>query len=377
VRNKLIFLLVGLGIAGGVISAIVYAAPKRPQPPVFSPAPNPFAEGIYANGIIESYQSHGENTSIYPEVSGVVVRIFVAEGERVEPGVPLLQIEDSVQRAIVEQLESQAEASRAMLDELKAQPRKENLEVVRAQAELASANLKTAQDQRDKQMQSFQLDAKSVSKDALDNAVNAAKVAKANQDVALRQLELTRAGAWTFDIHNQQKQYEALTKGAASAAALLAKYTLRAPFSGTVLSILGSVGGYVSPQGAYDTYTQGFAPVVVLGIDSAVGDSKRWLAVRCYIDEILIPRLPGASEIHAKMFIRGTNISVPLEFVRMQPYVSPKIQLSNARTEKVDVRVLPIIFRFEPPPGIEVYPGQLVDVYVGDKETVSVFMGSK
>ena len=69
-----------------------------------------------------------------------------------------------------------------------------------------------------------------------------------------------------------------------------------------------------------------------------------------------------------QMFIRGTNISVPLEYVRVQPYVSPKIELSNQRTERVDVRVLPVIFRFEKPKNIDVYPGQLVDVYIGEKE---------
>jgi len=95
-----------------------------------------------------------------------------------------------------------------------------------------------------------------------------------------------------------------------------------------------------------------------------MGSSQGHLGVRCYIDEILIPRLPEASRIRAQMFIRGTSISVPLEFVRVQPYVSPKIQLSNQRTERVDLRVLPVIFRFTPPKGVELYPGQLVDVYV-------------
>jgi HlyD family secretion protein len=96
-----------------------------------------------------------------------------------------------------------------------------------------------------------------------------------------------------------------------------------------------------------------------------MGNGGAILGVRCYIDEILIPRLPPAARMQAKMFVRGTNVSVPLEFVRVQPYVSPKIQLSNERTERVDLRVLPVIFRFTPPKGVELYPGELVDVYVG------------
>jgi HlyD family secretion protein len=51
----------------------------------------------------------------------------------------------------------------------------------------------------------------------------------------------------------------------------------------------------------------------------------------------------------------------------LQPYVSPKIELSNQRQEKVDLRVLPAIFRFVPPPGVALYPGELVDVYVGQE----------
>jgi HlyD family secretion protein len=48
----------------------------------------------------------------------------------------------------------------------------------------------------------------------------------------------------------------------------------------------------------------------------------------------------------------------------VQPYVSPKIELSNEKQEQVDLRVLPVIFRFEKKDA-PVYPGQMVDVYIG------------
>jgi HlyD family secretion protein len=348
-----------VGILAGLLSAFVYARPTHPLPPAFNPAPNPFSQGIYANGIIESYQSSGANTNIYPEVSGTIVKVLVAEGQAVRKGVPLFVIDDSVQRALVEQQKSQAEAAQALLAELKAQPRKETLEVARAQVEMASASLKNTEDSLNKQTRAVALDARTVSKDVYDTAQNAVKVARANLDVVTRQYELTKAGAWVYDIRNQQRQVDALWKAVAASSALLAKYTVTAPSDGVVLSILTSVGSYISPQGSYDTYTQAFLPSLVMG------GAKAFLGVRCYIDEILIPRLPPAAKIQAKMFIRGTNVSVPLEFVRVQPYVSPKIQLSNQRTERVDLRVLPVIFRFPPLQGVEVYPGQLVDVYVG------------
>jgi HlyD family secretion protein len=358
VRNRVLFALVGLGIVAGLVSAYVYARPKHPLPPAFNPAPNPYGDGIYANGIVESYQANGENINIYPEVSGTITQVFVKEGQSVKQGTPLFAIDDSVQRALVEQQKSQAGAAQAVLEELNAQPRKENLEVARAQVEMATAGLKSAQDQLEKQQHAISIEPRAVSKDALDNTTNAVKVARANLDVVTRQYELTKAGAWVYDRRNQQRQVEVLQKAVATSSALLAKYTVKAPSDGVILSIQAAVGSYLSPQGIYATYTQGFAPVVVMG------SGQGHLGVRCYIDEILIPRLPPAARMRARMFIRGTNISVPLEFVRVQPYVSPKIQLSNQRTERVDLRVLPVIFRFEPPAGVDLYPGELVDVYV-------------
>ena len=226
-KNKLLFSLVILGIIAGLVSAYVYGIKKKPPPPVFNPAPNPYKKGVYANGIIESYLSNGSNINIFPEVAGVVTTIPAVEGSTVAKGAPLMRLDDSVQAATVEQQRSQAEAALAILNELKAQPRKENLEVSKAQAVLAAANLKTSQDQWEKLKRSFDMDPNSVSRDQLDNAENAMKSAAANLQVAERQLDLTKAGAWIYDIQNQERQYRALTKAYESSKALLAKYTIR------------------------------------------------------------------------------------------------------------------------------------------------------
>ena len=360
-RNKIIFILAFIGLAVGMVSAYLFGIETKPQPPAFNPASNPYGKGIYSNGIIESYQTNGENINIYPEVPGTVTAIRVAEGEVVRQGKPLISIDDSVQRATTAQLKSQAQAAGALLEELRAQPRKETLEVAKAQVEYAGAGLKSAQDELDKQQKSYELDQRSVSKDALDGAVNAVKVAKTNLEVVRRQYDLTRAGAWSYDIQNQEHQYDALTKAYQAASALLEKYTIKASADGVVLSINAAVGSYASAQGAYDSYTQGLTPVLVMGSD------QKYLGVRCYIDEILVHRLPQPARINAKMFIRGTDINIPLEYVRVQPYVSPKIELSNQRTERVDVRVLPALFRFAKPKNLALYPGQLVDVYIGEQ----------
>lgn len=359
-KNKLLFALSFIGILAGIAAAYFFSITKPALPPAFNPPSNPFVIGIYAEGIVESVQPSGENIDIYPEVPGTVKEILVAEGQEVQKGTPLLLIDDSIQRSTTEQQRLAAEAAHAVLEELIAEPRKEVLDVNESQVVSAEATLKTAQDELAKQKAAYEIDPRSISKDALDSAINAEAVARANLEVARRQRDLTKAGAWIFDIRNQENLYNSLERSYLASRALLSKYTLRSSTAGIVLSINTVIGNYVSPQGAYDSYTQGMDPVLVLGTQQIN------LHVRCYIDEILVPRLPPLSKIKAEMSVRGSNVKVPLTFVRVQPYVSPKIELSDERLERVDVRVLPIIFKIEKPKNVNLYPGELVDVYIGE-----------
>lgn len=193
-KNRIIFIASGIGVAIGLASAYLSGTVKKLPEPVFNPAPNPYAKGIYANGMIESYLPSGENINIYPEVAGVVTHILVSEGQTVSKGEPLLTVDDSVQKATTEQLKAQADAAQVMLQELKHQPRKEVLEVSRAQMILARASLNTSRVQRNKQKKSFDLDPQSVSKDTLDNAIHAVKVAEANLLVATRPIRTDQGG---------------------------------------------------------------------------------------------------------------------------------------------------------------------------------------
>jgi len=358
--RKLLMAIALAGVVAGCVLAYLSGITEAAQPPVFNPPANPYSNGIYANGIVESDQRSGENINVYPEVSGTVKQILVAEGQEIRKGMVLLVIDDSIQRAAAEQLQSQAQAAFALLEELKAQPRKETLDVAEAQVASAQASLKTAQDELDKQRAACDLNPRTISKDALDSAANAAASAQANLEVARKQRDLTKAGAWSYDIRNQERQYNALVNSHLSASALLSKYTLRAPSDAVVLAINSTAGSFVSGQGTYDTYTQGMTPVLVLGSPHAR------LNVRCYVDEILVPRLPSPARMKAQMSVRGSNVKLPLQYVRMQPFVSPKIELSDERLEQVDLRVLPVIFRLEKPKDLNLYPGQLVDVYIGE-----------
>lgn len=305
-KTRYIFLLSILGVLAALLSAYVHNTPVHTQAPVFDPATNPFAKGIYANGIVESDQASGANMNIYPEVSGTVRRVPVQEGQAVGKGDVLLLLDDGLQR--------------------------NNLMVAQAQETVADASQKTAQDQYTKLKAAYDMNHDFVSKDELDNAHNAVLVAAAGVELARRQYDMNRV--------------------------LLEKYTVRAPADGLVMALNAGVGSYVSPQGVYNAYTGGNDPAVTMS------SPQRNLAVRAYVDEILVARMPAPDHLYAEMSVRGSGVHVPLDFVRIQPYVIPKIDLSNGRQERVDVRVLPLLFRFKGGAGLQVYPGQLVDVYI-------------
>jgi HlyD family secretion protein len=358
--RKVIFALAIAGFVAGCIVAYASGRAARPLPPVFTPATDPYANGIYAQGIIESAQPSGANVSVFPEVAGTVKSIPVTEGQEVKRDEVLLVLDDATQRATTAQLHLQAQAAFATLEQLRVEPRKESLDVADAQVTSAATVAKTAEDAYARQRKAYDLDPRAISKNSLDSAANTVASARASLEVARKQRNLIAAGAWSYEIETQARQYDALNAAYQSANALLRKYTLRAPTDGRVLAINATVGGYVSTQGAYDTYTRGMDPVIVLE-----GSRRTQLQVRCFVDEILVPRLPAGARMTAQMSPRGSSVRIPLEFLRIQPLLSPKTQLSDQRQERVDVRVLPILFRFSPPRDVVLYPGQLVDVFIG------------
>lgn len=357
-KHRLLFAIAALGVIAGLVTAYLMGGEHRAAPPLFAPAPNPYAAGIYANGIIESAQGSGENVNLFAEVTAPVRRVLVADGSAVHAGQPLIELDDRVQRATTTQLQAQADAAERALAQLRAQPRREQLEVSQAQLAQARASLQAAQAPWRKLAQAFAADPGSTSRDALDNAANQVEVARTAVEVAQRQLALTRAGAWAYDIRTQESQWRAALAAWRAAQALLDKYTLRAPIDGVVIALNATVGALASAQGVYSAYTQGQDPLVVMS------SAQNELAVRVYVDEILLPKLPAGQALRAQMSVRGSDLKVPLVFDRIQPYVTPKIQLSDQRQEKVDLRVLPVVFRFRPPAGVHLYPGQLVDVYI-------------
>ncbi len=141
----------------------------------------------------------------------------------------------------------------------------------------------------------------------------------------------------------------------ASAHTTLDRMTVRSTIKGEVLQSKTRVGEFASAQ-ALST------PLMIIG-------TVEPLAVRVDIDESDAWRVQQAAP--ATAIVRGnTAISFPLTFKRFEPYVVPKRSLTGESFERVDTRVLQVIFSFERG-NLPLYVGQLVDVYIQSEKKLS------
>jgi HlyD family secretion protein len=92
-----------------------------------------------------------------------------------------------------------------------------------------------------------------------------------------------------------------------------------------------------------------------------LGNVER-LHVRVDVDENDAWRV--RSEAPAVAFVRGNReLKTPLQFVRTEPYIVPKRSLAGDTTERVDTRVLQILYSFDRGE-LPVYVGQQMDVFI-------------
>jgi HlyD family secretion protein len=137
----------------------------------------------------------------------------------------------------------------------------------------------------------------------------------------------------------------------------LEQLTVRAPVDGQVLQLKVHLGEFAATASA----AGGQSPLILLG-------SVTPLNVRVDVDENDAWRVrAGASAIG---YLRGnTKFSTPLVFVRFEPYVVPKKSLTGDSTERVDTRVLQVVFRFERG-DLPIFVGQQMDVFIDAPESM-------
>ncbi len=126
--------------------------------------------------------------------------------------------------------------------------------------------------------------------------------------------------------------------------------TVRAPIDGDVLQINIRPGEY-APTGLTAQ------PLILLG-------SLDRLHVRVDIDENDAWRF--RQQAPAVAFVRGNPLfKTDLRFEYAEKYVIPKRSLTGESTERVDTRVMQVVYSFNRT-DLSVYPGQLMDVYIED-----------
>jgi multidrug resistance efflux pump len=97
-------------------------------------------------------------------------------------------------------------------------------------------------------------------------------------------------------------------------------------------------------------------PLIVLG-------NTDKLHVRVDIDEQDLPLFKAGA--HAIATLKGRpGVRFELTFVRVDPYVIPKKNLTGDNVERVDTRVLQVIYALPDKRPLDVYVGQQMDVYL-------------
>jgi len=124
--------------------------------------------------------------------------------------------------------------------------------------------------------------------------------------------------------------------------------TVRALVPGQILQIKTRLGEFAQ-GGVLAT------PLMLLGNDTQ-------LHVRVDIDENDAWRFRSGAQ--ALAYVRGNpDLKTPLRFERLEPYVIPKQSLTGQSTERVDTRVLQVIYSFDEG-ALPVYVGQQMDVFI-------------
>ena len=274
------------------------------DPPVMPPA-KPFAQAVAATGILEALS---ENVAIGVPLPGLVTEVFVKVNDPVKKDQPLLRLDDRDLRAEQLSNEAQQEISKAQIVVSEAQ-------LGKFEAQLARFTAVT--------------DRRAVSQDDLDNR---------RQDVAVAKAQVAAARAQLAAAETTLKRLSLL----------IDRLVVRAPRDGSIIQVNIRAGEYAA--------TSPKSPALILGETGK-------LQVRADIDEQNATRIRPGQQAYA--YLKGDpSVTFPLEFIRVEPFVIPKVSLTGSSTERVDTRVLQVIYSLVRPHEPPLYVGQQVDVFI-------------
>jgi multidrug efflux pump subunit AcrA (membrane-fusion protein) len=342
--TRFVLPLVGIGMLAFAIVHVVNARTSRAiLPPPEPPAHTTFPHTVGAVGLVEA---SSENIAISTPVSGLVTTVYVRAGDRVRASDRLFTLDDRDLQAELMVRRAMLEVARQRLGRLVAQPRAE--EVPPAEAKLREAEAVLGDAEMQLQLIERVTDRRAIRQEDLHRRRFAVEAARARRDEARAALNLLNAGAWRPEVETARAEVKQAETQVQRVQADIERLTINAPVMGAVLQSNVRPGEYAQ-SGPLAT------PLMLLG-------SVDQLNIRIDVDEQDAWRVkPDAL---ARAAVRGNaGLSVPIHFVRFEPYVIPKRALSGATTERVDTRVLQVIYRLDRAK-FPLYVGQQLDVFI-------------
>jgi HlyD family secretion protein len=195
-----------------------------------------------ASGTVAPLQS----INISPKSPGRVTAVYVKEGQRVEKGQLLAQIDDSNLRGQLTQAQGQLAQAQANYNKAQAGFRKEEINQSSASVQDAQAALNVAQSNYEQDQSLFQQGA--ISERVLDNSRAQRDRAQAQLNLANQSLDLRKNGNRPEDIAIARAQVEAAQGSLQTIRMQMSDYQLRAPISGVITRIYADPGSIVSPS---------------------------------------------------------------------------------------------------------------------------------
>lgn len=295
----------------------------------------------------------GREIAVATPVAGVVREIRVKPGDVVQAGDILFRLDDAILAATLEQRRQDFRAA-----ELRLMQTRGRVDQLRAESEAAQGVVEAARadrdDAKDQVDAGAQLVGGAVSQRELTRRRNALRSAEGRLVEATARLDGTRAALALIDPAQQGATYLADRQAVRQAEAAvdlvqreLERLVIRAPSAGTILAVNIRPGEFAAAGGTTAPLSMGLLTP---------------LHVRVDVDEADLPRLGfGRGATAARRGLPGE--AIPLRFVRAEPILTSKRSLGGGQDERVDTRVLQLIYAVEGP-GVDLRPGQLLDVRI-------------
>lgn len=317
--KKMFMPLLGVVVLCLAAASIVRTQPaaQRNDPPSVPPR-SKFESRVAAVGLVEA---NTENISIGAHLPGVVEQVFVKVGQNVQKGDPLVKLDTRRLEATISEAEASIDVRRAELETAKA-------EVQSAQASLADVQrlLKIAE----------ATDPRSISVEEVTRRRSAVEIAQARLGAARSSIGAAEAGIRAAEATLRSTRVE------------LDRSTVHAPITGQILQVRVRVGEFV-PAGATPEAWLMIGNVTPLYLRADVDEHEAWRV---------------SPQARAEAQVRGNaSLLTGLEFVRFEPYVLPKRSLTGEAVERVDTRVLQIVYRITNA-DLRLFVGQQMDVFI-------------